>query len=743
MPMNNNVTESKSLKNILLSIFGDSVLIYAALLITAVMYHYNSSHTALYGIIAFFISAGLFKVFDFIAKHKYLGSLIYIVIFIIGMISVKYCVNIGELSYPVNFGIWFLTPQDVLEYSFWYTIAIYILMIGFFTSVVYYFTKVRYRIFMSFLIFIIPFAIYGKEYEKMPVYFIIILTMLYFVTMINCRQINLHDSGVKVVCKSGLWKTTFLFALVFSSVASIFPKPHIQEDRTILETMISANDFTEKLMKSISVFTKVSDSSKFREMTSKQILYYVKSNESLRLKTQTFTNYDFSTDKWNSGHNDTYYKSSPNADFDKNLPEALTEIAHAAELDEGFANKYGIKGVTTENIKYPEIERLKIYTAGLQADTVPVPTFYKHIYGSGGSKDIRATYSGVFFKESGYFNNNQNFELDYYKDNFLFGNEVKKILDCISYTQNYESILSDAADVLSNNDCMSDSLTLKELLSDYDNYDSFLDYDENLKIKELSEKITSGLYSDYEKAKEIEAYFYRNHYIYDLDYKKSDGDNVETFLFETHTGVCYEYATAMVLLARAAGIPARYAEGYNMSEIYKSDKYNTNYIIQQKDAHGFPELFIGGVGWVSFEPTVSDAATTTEHQNASTVYLYYAGILLILAGILIYIFVKLYPYIYQKIFMLRIEKAKPNKSAYMVMARIKSLYKIGNEKTALETAEIVADNKENACYTIASLFNKAAYGKDGITESEKMKIVVSYLNVYVKYRAKKKRKSKK
>lgn len=739
--MNNNVTESKSLKNILCSIFGDSVLIYTTLLITAVMYHYNSSYTALYGIIAFFISAGLFKVFDFIAKHKYLGLLIYIIMFAIGIMAVKYCVDIGGSSYPISFGIWFLTPQDVLEYSFWYTIAIYILMTGFFTSVVYYFTKVRYRIFMSFLIFIIPFAIYGKEYEKMPVYFIIILAMLYFVTMINYRQINSNDPEIQIVNKSGLWKTTFVFALVFTSFASVFPKPHIQEDRTILETMISANDFTERLMKSISMFTNVSDSSKFRDMTSNQILYYVKSNENLRLKTQTFTDYDFSTDKWSTGHYDTYYKSSPKANFDKKIPEAITEIAHAAELDENFANKYGISGVTTENIKYPEVESLKIFTAGLQADTVPVPTLYNKIYGSGGSKDIRATYSGVFFKKSGNFSNDQTFELDYYKDNFFYDNNVKRILDSISYMKNYKNILSDAIEVLSNNDCISDSLNLNELRSDYDNYDSFLDYDENLKIKELSEKITKGLDSDYEKAKAIESYFYRNNYIYDLDYKKSDGDNAETFLFETHTGVCYEYATAMVLLARAAGIPSRYAEGYNMSEIYKSDKYNTNYIIQQKDAHGFPELFIGGVGWVSFEPTVTDAATATDHQNASTIYLYYAGILLILLGILTFIFVKLYPYIYQKVFMLRIEKEEPNKSAYMVMARIKSMYKIGNEKTAFETAEIVADNKESACYTIASLFNKAAYGKDGITESEKIKIVISYLNVYVKYRAKKKSKN--
>ena len=157
-------TEKSSLKKKLFSIFGDNVLIYNVLLIMAVMYHYKSSLTLFFGFIALIMTAIMFKIFDFIAKHKLIGPVIYIVILFLGMFLTKVFIDNGAENYPVDFMVWFLTPQDALEYSSWYTLAMFVLMTGFFTSVVYYFTKVRYRIFMGFLIFIIPFAVYGKSY---------------------------------------------------------------------------------------------------------------------------------------------------------------------------------------------------------------------------------------------------------------------------------------------------------------------------------------------------------------------------------------------------------------------------------------------------------------------------------------------------------------------------------------------------------------------------------------------------
>jgi transglutaminase-like putative cysteine protease len=72
-------------------------------------------------------------------------------------------------------------------------------------------------------------------------------------------------------------------------------------------------------------------------------------------------------------------------------------------------------------------------------------------------------------------------------------------------------------------------------------------------------------------------------------------------LFETKRGTCSDFATAMTILAREAGLPARYVEGFSVSEW----NYGLNqYIVRAKHGHAFPEVYIDGV-WVIFEPTIS------------------------------------------------------------------------------------------------------------------------------------------
>jgi hypothetical protein len=56
----------------------------------------------------------------------------------------------------------------------------------------------------------------------------------------------------------------------------------------------------------------------------------------------------------------------------------------------------------------------------------------------------------------------------------------------------------------------------------------------------------------------------------------------------------------MVVLARAAGIPARYAVGY-LAEFY--DETEGVYIVTADQAHAWPEIYFPGYGWVAFEPT--------------------------------------------------------------------------------------------------------------------------------------------
>ena len=76
--------------------------------------------------------------------------------------------------------------------------------------------------------------------------------------------------------------------------------------------------------------------------------------------------------------------------------------------------------------------------------------------------------------------------------------------------------------------------------------------------------------------------------------------------YETRRGYCVQFATAMIMMARAQGIPARMAIGFLPGQAAGTDKY----IVKASDAHAWPELFFQGYGWLRFEPTPGARAGT-------------------------------------------------------------------------------------------------------------------------------------
>jgi hypothetical protein len=125
------------------------------------------------------------------------------------------------------------------------------------------------------------------------------------------------------------------------------------------------------------------------------------------------------------------------------------------------------------------------------------------------------------------------------------------------------------------------------------------DYEGRDKVRELAHELTRDYRTDFEKARVIEQYFYNGEFVYDLNFIPQS-KAVDYFLFESKRGTCSDFATAMTILAREAGIPARYVEGYSVNEQDESG----NYIIRVKHAHAFPEVYIDG-SWIIFEPTIS------------------------------------------------------------------------------------------------------------------------------------------
>ncbi len=104
--------------------------------------------------------------------------------------------------------------------------------------------------------------------------------------------------------------------------------------------------------------------------------------------------------------------------------------------------------------------------------------------------------------------------------------------------------------------------------------------------------------SDYTKAKNIEFYLSESFpYVTDMPKTPPGADFVDYFLFVQKQGYCVYYASAMTVLCRSLGIPARYVEGFAPSKQLKG----TDYQYTDKEAHAWTD--IDGVGWLRFEPT--------------------------------------------------------------------------------------------------------------------------------------------
>jgi hypothetical protein len=77
-----------------------------------------------------------------------------------------------------------------------------------------------------------------------------------------------------------------------------------------------------------------------------------------------------------------------------------------------------------------------------------------------------------------------------------------------------------------------------------------------------------------------------------------DMDFVEHF-FLTGEGYCTYYATAMAVMSRAVGLPARYVTGFALERDFSLE--NTFYATG-RSAHAWVEIYLYGIGWVTFDP---------------------------------------------------------------------------------------------------------------------------------------------
>ena len=110
-------------------------------------------------------------------------------------------------------------------------------------------------------------------------------------------------------------------------------------------------------------------------------------------------------------------------------------------------------------------------------------------------------------------------------------------------------------------------------------------------IREYAERLgLVGLESSLAVAR-LRSYFDQFEYSLVLRPSRPEVPPIESFLRDTRTGHCEYFATATVLLLRAAGIPARYATGYSVQEYSEVEE---SYVVRRRHAHSWALAYIDG-----------------------------------------------------------------------------------------------------------------------------------------------------
>jgi transglutaminase-like putative cysteine protease len=116
---------------------------------------------------------------------------------------------------------------------------------------------------------------------------------------------------------------------------------------------------------------------------------------------------------------------------------------------------------------------------------------------------------------------------------------------------------------------------------------------------------SAGAETSFDKAWAIQEYLHSTYsYALNSEQTPSGRDAVDFFLFDKMVGRCEDYATAMVVMLRTQGIPARLVAGYRSgSEV---DSFG-DYLYREEQAHTWVEVFFPQFGWIPFEPTQGQA----------------------------------------------------------------------------------------------------------------------------------------
>lgn len=619
-----------------------------------------------------------------IKKLKKRRNLIYCLLYFFAAFLVLYTVNynIGGMS----FLDWILSGAGFDFMYMPFIMVVSVVSIIFVSTTIFYFSEIYFRGIILIFLMYIPLCYNYVLVKELTLFEIFCLCVsLCFIIMQGLRY-NISTLSIK---KSSAFYRLGAFIAIFSALVTlIMPKDIKTPYSQVLDNIMAYNPFESKGINQLGSLNDFSGASNYRNINSSRLLYTVEASENLYLKKTSFINYDYK--QWvipiDSSAKTLNIKQYVH---NTNIAEFYNFLRDIYPDKKEIFDKY--------NIKYEDIPKTSIQkrTAKIKAEKFranfaisPLKNIETNVNGSSLAQNLL----GASYLP--YIDNNMEYTVSYYSDDLKFQPEVMDFSNKFNLDR-YENFISEITE---------DKHKAYPAVYDHifemaqsELYRKNMTY-ESPKIKALAEEITKGLTGDYDKAVALENYFRNNDYVYSLDYVPED-DSIEYFIFNSKTGSCGQYATAMTLMAESIGLSARYTEGFVTTPVL--DEKN-KYTITGNDAHAYVEVFIPGYGFSVFDPTVSSNSEDSTAANNNTGlaklglviknYVSIATILGVIALILLYLIIHfLKPRIKDLLFIKRLKKA--DKKASLTYKYIRELLMKKNK------AELLAlTPKETACF---------------------------------------------
>ncbi|MGH2473601.1 MAG: transglutaminase TgpA family protein [Candidatus Limnocylindria bacterium] len=124
------------------------------------------------------------------------------------------------------------------------------------------------------------------------------------------------------------------------------------------------------------------------------------------------------------------------------------------------------------------------------------------------------------------------------------------------------------------------------------------------RVKNLAHQLLDNIPNPYDRAETLETFLRSPPYSYSAQVKATPPgrDPVDYFLFDLKQDFCEYFASAMVVMLREVGVPARLVEGFTTGTF---DTASNAFVVREQDAHAWVEVYFPQYGWIEFEPTPS------------------------------------------------------------------------------------------------------------------------------------------